>query len=341
MDNILNVENLSLNIKTYLGEVKAIRNVSFNLKKKEILVIVGESGCGKSMTVKTLMGLQPENISSLSENSKIDFLGQDLINISEKEMQKIRGNRISMIFQDPSTCLDPTMKIGEQIRESLKIHTDLSKEEIEKEIINLMSMVKISNPEKRVNQYPHEFSGGMRQRIMIAIALACKPDILIADEPTTALDVTIQADIMDLLKDLQEKLGMSIILVTHDLGIAAEIGDRIQVMYAGEIIESGTKEEIFTNPRHPYTRALLKSVPSMDSDKENSLYSLDGTPPNLITISEECAFANRCDYCMKICKKSKTYISEGDNNHFVRCWLSHPMSKDINTIDRERSMING
>lgn len=340
MDNILNVENLSLNIKTYLGEVKAIRNVSFNLKKKEILVIVGESGCGKSMTVKTLMGLQPENISSLGKNSKIDFLGQDLINISEKEMQKIRGNRISMIFQDPSTCLDPTMKIGEQIRESLKIHTDLSKDEIEKEIINLMSMVKISNPEKRVNQYPHEFSGGMRQRIMIAIALACKPDILIADEPTTALDVTIQADIMDLLKDLQEKLGMSIILVTHDLGIAAEIGDRIQVMYAGEIIESGTKKEIFTNPRHPYTRALLKSVPSMDSDKENSLYSLDGTPPNLITISEECAFANRCDHCMKICKKSKAYISEGDD-HFVRCWLSHPMSKDINTIDRERSMING
>ena len=282
-DVILDVRNLDVYLNTYSGRIHAVRDVSFTLKKGETLVVVGESGCGKSMTARAIMQLLPEKISEVGERSQILFNGTDILKMPEKKKEtELRGKYISMIFQDPTTFLNPTMTVGEQIAESLLLHSKMKKKEAMEQALSLLKMVKITNPEKRIRQYPHELSGGMRQRVMIAMALACEPKILIADEPTTALDVTTQADIMELIRELQEKMGTSVILVTHDLGIAAEVGDRIQVMYAGEIIETGTKSEIFKKAVHPYTWALMKSVPSAQSQTEEKLYSLKGTPPDLI-----------------------------------------------------------
>ena len=296
-DVILDVRNLDVYLNTYSGRIHAVRDVSFTLKKGETLVVVGESGCGKSMTARAIMQLLPEKISEVGERSQILFNGTDILKMPEKKKEtELRGKYISMIFQDPTTFLNPTMTVGEQIAESLLLHSKMKKKEAMEQALSLLKMVKITNPEKRIRQYPHELSGGMRQRVMIAMALACEPKILIADEPTTALDVTTQADIMEL----------------------------IQVMYAGEIIETGTKSEIFKKAVHPYTWALMKSVPSAQSQTEEKLYSLKGTPPDLIAPPKACAFAPRCEYCMGICRRMHPVMAAESESHSAGCWLMHP-----------------
>jgi len=249
--------------------------------------------------------------------------------MNEKELRKLRGSDISMIFQDPMTSLNPTMTVGKQIAESLIIHRGMNKAEAMKEAIKMLDLVNIPNADKRAHQYPHEFSGGMRQRAMIAIALACNPKILIADEPTTALDVTIQAQIMDLIGDLQKKLGTAVILITHDLGVVADTADRIQVMYAGQVIERGTVEEIFANPQHPYTWALLQSVPRLETKNKDTLYALNGTPPDLVKPPVGCPFAARCEYCMQICLEEMPEVTNVESDHQVLCWLKHPMAPKV------------
>lgn len=324
MDNqkILEVKNLNVSFNTYAGTSHAVRGIDFHLNKGETLAIVGESGCGKTVTSKAIMGLLPERQTIISkENSEINYLGKNLLKLSENEMIKIRGREISMIFQDPMTSLNPTMKIGNQIAESILIHEKKSKEEARKDALKMLELVKIPNAKERLNQYPFEFSGGMRQRAMIAIALACNPKILIADEPTTALDVTIQAQIMDLIESLQKELNTGVILVTHDLGVVAGFADKIQVMYAGKIVEKGTVNEIFYNPKHPYTFALLKSVPKLNNKNKETLYSLTGTPPDLINPPQGCPFAARCEFGMSICRiKYPKNITFSDTQSCA-CWL--------------------
>jgi oligopeptide transport system ATP-binding protein len=326
MTNILEVRDLHISFHTYAGEVKAVRGVNFEVKKGETVGIVGESGCGKSVTAQAVMKLLPQPPVQYKQGS-IVFNGQDLLQKSEKEMQKIRGNEIGMIFQDPMTSLNPTMKVGKQISESLIKHQGMSASEAQKQAIELLKMVGIPQPDKRVNQYPHEFSGGMRQRAMIAIALACRPKLLIADEPTTALDVTIQAQILELMKDLQEKTGTSIIMITHDLGVVAEMCDRVVVMYAGEVVETGTVDQIFYQPQHPYTQGLLKSVPRLDMNKDEPLEPIVGTPPDLLNPPAGCPFFARCGYAMEVCRNHKPVLEEMGESHEAACWLHHPLAK--------------
>lgn len=321
-DPILEVNNLRVSFRTYNGKVQAVRGIDFKLFEGETLAIVGESGSGKSVTTKAILGILPKN--SIIEEGEILYKGDDLTKYKEKDFYKIRGKEISLIFQDPLSALNPIMKIGKQITEALVLREHMTKEQAKKRAIELMEMVGIPRPEERFEQYPFQFSGGMRQRIVIAIALASNARIMICDEPTTALDVTTQADIMELIRELQEKLGTSVILVTHDLGIAAEVGDRIQVMYAGEIIETGTKSEIFKKAVHPYTWALMKSVPSAQSQTEETLYSLKGTPPDLIAPPKACAFAPRCEYCMGICRRLHPVMAAESESHSAGCWLMHP-----------------
>ncbi|MEG0805029.1 MAG: ABC transporter ATP-binding protein [Lachnospiraceae bacterium] len=323
---ILSVENLEVSFNTYAGVSKAVRGVNFEVRKGETLAIVGESGCGKTVTAKAIMGLLPKPQSKVGKNGRILFEGTNLLDLNEKEMSKIRGSEISMIFQDPMTSLNPTMKISNQIAESILIHKDVSKEQAKKEALEMLELVQIPNAKERMNQYPHEFSGGMRQRAMIAIALACKPKILIADEPTTALDVTIQAQIMELIGELQKELDMGVILVTHDLGVVASVSERIQVMYAGKIMERGTVDEIFYKPIHPYTLALLKSVPKLGTKNKESLYSLKGTPPDLLNPPEGCPFAARCDFGMGVCRKCEPEITKLSQTQEASCWLHDSMA---------------
>ncbi|MCQ4923122.1 ABC transporter ATP-binding protein [Tissierella carlieri] len=326
MEKILEVKNLSVSFKTFFGEVEAVRDISFNVGKSETVAIVGESGCGKSVTANSIMQLLPMP-PAFFKNGEIIFDGNNLLKKSDKEMQAIRGNEISMVFQDPMTSLNPTMKIGKQIVEGLVKHRKLSKEEARKKAIEMLNLVAVPQPEKRINQYPHEFSGGMRQRVMIALAMVSAPKLLIADEPTTALDVTVQAQILELMREIQQKLDMSIILITHDLGIVADMSDRVIVMYAGQIVEEGTTEEIFKNTKHPYTKKLLASVPRLDMSREEPLHSIEGTPPDLYIPPKGCSFYDRCDYALKVCKN---HIPEFDNHsgtHQSRCWLNHPMAK--------------
>ncbi|WP_125152758.1 ABC transporter ATP-binding protein [Clostridium rectalis] len=330
MSKLLEVKDLKVSFHTYAGEVQSVRGVSFNLDKGETLAIVGESGCGKTITSKSIMRLIPTPPGEIKEGSQIIFEGKDILKMDNKELRKLRGESISMIFQDPMTSLNPTMKIGKQIAESLIIHRGMDKKEALEESVKILKLVNIPNAEKRINQYPHEFSGGMRQRAMIAIALACNPKILIADEPTTALDVTIQAQIMDLIKSLQDKIGMGVILITHDLGVVASVATKIQVMYAGKIIERGFTEEIFSNPKHPYTWALLQSVPRLETEHKNELYSIKGTPPDLLKPPAGCPFASRCEYCMEICKEQMPEVSKITDNHSVHCWLQHPLAPKVN-----------
>ncbi len=334
-DKILEINNLHVSFKTYAGIVKAVRGVDFHLNKGETLAIVGESGCGKTVTAKAIMDLLPvENTIISGENAFVKFRGKNLLQFKESEMEEIRGKRISMIFQDPMTSLNPTMRVGDQIAESIFIHEELSKEDAKKAALKMLKLVNIPNAEERMNQYPFEFSGGMRQRVMIAIALACNPEILIADEPTTALDVTIQAQIMELIKELQIEMNTGVILVTHDLGVVASVADRIQVMYAGMILERGTTDEIFYSPRHPYTHALLRSVPKLTSTKQERLYSLVGTPPDLTNPPKGCPFAARCEYAMQVCREVHPETTHFSSTHASDCWLHH-QDADLNGVPEE------
>lgn len=322
MDKILEVKDLNISFHTFGGEVKAIRGVSFDLYKGETLAIVGESGSGKSVTTKAIMRLLPEHNSEI-KSGKILFEGNDLTKLKNKQMQKIRGKDISMIFQDPMTSLNPTMKIGKQIMEPLVKHQHMSNSDAKARAIELLKLVGIPKPELRVNQYPHQFSGGMRQRVVIAIALACNPKVLIADEPTTALDVTIQAQILELMKELQKKIDTSIIFITHDLGVVANVADRVAVMYGGKIVEIGTADEIFYNPKHPYTWGLISSMPDLDTDDEE-LYSIPGTPPDLLNPPKGDAFAPRNPYVMKIDLEQEPPMYKISDTHYAATWLLHP-----------------
>lgn len=322
MEKLLEIKNLHTSFYTHVGEVKAVRGVSLDLNKGEAIGIVGESGSGKSITMMSTMRL-------LADNGKITkgqvlFFQKDLSKLAEKEMEKIRGNEIGMIFQDPMTSLNPVFTIGEQLMEPLIKHKKMSKSDAFNKAVEMLKLVGIPSPEKRMKQYPHEFSGGMRQRAMIAMSLVCAPKLLIADEPTTALDVTIQAQILELMKDLKSKIDMSIILITHDLGVVADVCNRIYVMYGGTIVESGTSRDIFYNPRHPYTWGLLRSVPNPKEDIKERLQPIEGTPPDLLKPPAGCPFAPRCEHTLKICLTERPPQFEVNEGHCSACWLNHP-----------------
>ena len=323
MADVLKIENLHVSFDTYAGEVHAVRGVSLHVGEGEVLAVVGESGCGKSVTAQTIMKLNPMPPARIKEGS-INLCGEDIVAANEKKMQDIRGRLVSMIFQDPMTCLNPTMKVGKQLTEAICQHRKLSKDEAKKEAVRLLEMVQIPNAAERAEQYPHEFSGGMRQRAMIAMAMSCEPKLLIADEPTTALDVTIQAQIMQLMAKVREETGTAIILITHDLGVVANLADRVAVMYAGKIVETGTAEDIFYRPKHPDTQALLKSLPTVETSREEKLVSIAGTPPDLFMPPKGCEFASRCEHCMKVCKKHVPPTYEVGAGHKAACWRLHP-----------------
>lgn len=320
MEPILKVEDLRVSFRVRGGEVQAVRGVSFDMHKGEALAIVGESGSGKSVTAQSIMRLIPTPPGSYKDG-KIVFEGSDLLQKTEKQMESVRGRDIGMIFQDPMTSLNPTMTIGSQITEVLVRHQKMSKEAAAKRAVEMLKLVGIPNPEDRVKQYPFEFSGGMRQRAMIAIALSCDPTLLIADEPTTALDVTIQAQILAVMKDMQDKLGTSIIMITHDLGIVADMCDKVIVMYAGQVVERGNKYEIFKNPQHPYTQGLLKSLPRLDQKKEEPLIPIEGTPPDMANPPHGCPFAARCPYAMEVCVEEDPFMFTHSDTHESKCWL--------------------
>ena len=326
MNHLLEVKNLRVSYYSYAGEVQSVRGVDFTVDTGESVAVVGESGCGKSVTAKTIMGLIQTPPGEIKKGSQILFEGKDLLKMSEKEWQNYRGSDCAIVFQDALAALNPTLTIGRQIAEKIMIHTDMNKEDAWKEAERLLTLVGIPNPAKRLKQYPHEFSGGMRQRAMIAIALACQPKLLIADEPTTALDVTIQADIIDLLKDLQKQFQMAVILITHDLGIVADIAKKIVVMYAGKVVETGSNYDIFYHPKHPYTQALLRAVPRLDIEADQELESIEGTPPNMIEPPVGCAFSTRCKHCMKICQKAEPPVYEFEDGHTAQCWLYHELA---------------
>ena len=314
---LLKVSNLHTSFFTPAGEVKAVNGLSFSLDEGKVLGIVGESGSGKSVTAYSILQIlaNPGRIVSGS----ILYRGQELVGASKEEMAKIRGNKISIIFQDPMTSLNPVFTIGDQLMEAILLHTDRNREQAKARAIEMLQLVGVNEPEKCIKQDPHEFSGGMRQRVMIAMALACEPDILIADEPTTALDVTIQAQILDLIKDLQKQLGMSVILITHDLGVVAEMCDEVIVMYAGEVCERGTADEIFYNPKHEYTKGLMRSIPTV-SDDGRRLEPIGGTPVDLLNMPDGCPFSPRCDAAMKVCLCHKAKELRINEYHISRCW---------------------
>ena len=326
-ERILSVQDLHVTFNTYGGTVQAVRGVNFDLYKGETLAIVGESGCGKSVTSNAIMGLIQQPPGKISSKG-VHFKTQDLTKLSKKEMRKIQGVDISMIFQDPMTALNPTLTIGEQLTEGVKQHKNLSKAEAKERAIDMLKLVGIPNPDERLKQYPHQFSGGMRQRIVIAIALICEPELLIADEPTTALDVTIQAQILELFEEIQAKTVVSFILITHDLGVVAKIADRIAVMYAGKVIETGDKREIFYNPQHPYTWGLLSSMPSMDAE-DAKLYAIPGTPPDLLDPPKGDAFALRSEYAMKIDMEQPPPFFKVSDTHMAATWLLHPEAPTV------------
>ena len=326
MKKILEVKDLEISFATYAGKVQAIRNVNFDLYQGETLAIVGESGSGKSVTTRSIMGLLANN--AIVENGEILFNGSDILKKSEKEMQKIRGKEIAMIFQDPMTSLDPTMTIGKQVAESLLKHTDISKKDALDKALELLQLVGIPNAEKRLKNYPHQFSGGQRQRIVIAVALICYPQILIADEPTTALDVTIQAQILELLKEIQSKMNSSIIFITHDLGVVANVADRVAVMYAGKIVEIGTAEEIFYNPQHPYTWGLLGSMPTLEGTSDR-LYAIPGSSPDLLEPPTGDAFYPRNEFALKIDAEQQPPFFEVSPTHQAATWLLAPQAPKV------------
>ena len=318
-ENILSVVDLNTSFRTDRGEVMAVNGVSFNLDRGKILGIVGESGSGKSVTAYSIMQILEKNGSI--KKGQVLYKGQDITKFSEKQMREFRGKCCSIIFQDPMTSLNPVFTIGNQLKEAIELHTDRKGKVAMDRAIEMLTLVGVNEPEKRVKQYPYELSGGMRQRVMIAMALACEPDILIADEPTTALDVTIQAQILELMQSLQKKLGMAIIMVTHDLGVIADMCDEIIVMYGGRVCERGTAEDIFYRPAHEYTKGLLKSIPSVDRMGEK-LIPIPGTPINLLNMPKGCAFCPRCENAMKICIEEVPPEIQMPDGHFASCWMS-------------------
>lgn len=339
-ETILSIENLRIHFETFAGEVQAIRGVNLKLEKGETLALVGESGSGKSVTAKSVMKLLSNN--AVVKEGSITFKGENILDKSERDMQSIRGKEIAMVFQDPMTSLDPTMKIGKQITEVIIKHEKASKEEANKRAEELLELVGIPNAKERMKQYPHQFSGGQRQRIVIAIALACNPDVLIADEPTTALDVTIQAQILELLKKLQQQFQMAIIFITHDLGVVANVADRVAVMYAGKVVEVGTVDEVFYNPQHPYTWGLLRSMPTLHTG--DTLYAIPGSPPDLLDPPVGDAFALRSDVALEIDRVKEPPMFEVSPTHFAATWLLDPRAPKVpvpEEIVRRRNIFFG
>lgn len=339
-ETILSIENLRIHFETFAGEVQAIRGVNLKLQKGETLALVGESGSGKSVTAKSIMKLLSNN--AVVKEGTVTFKGENILEKSERDMQSIRGKEIAMVFQDPMTSLDPTMKIGKQITEVIIKHEKASKEEADKRAEELLELVGIPNAKERMKQYPHQFSGGQRQRIVIAIALACNPDVLIADEPTTALDVTIQAQILELLKELQQQFQMAIIFITHDLGVVANVADRVAVMYAGKVVEVGTVDEVFYNPQHPYTWGLLRSMPTLHTG--DTLYAIPGSPPDLLDPPVGDAFALRSDVALEIDRVEEPPMFEVSPTHFAATWLLDPRAPKVpvpEEIVRRRNIFFG
>ena len=317
---LLEIKDERLSFFTPAGEVKALNGVSIHMKDGEVLGIVGESGSGKSVTAYSLMGLTAYPGKLIG--GTLDFNGHRINDMTEKEMRKMRGNEVSIIFQDPMTSLNPVYTIGNQIEEVIRLHTNKTKQEAKERARELLTLVGINEPDKRLKQFPHELSGGMRQRIMIAIALACEPKLLIADEPTTALDVSIQAQILELMMELKDKLGMAIIMITHDLGVVASTCEKIAVMYAGNIVEYGTTDNIFYEPKHEYTKGLIRSIPRMDAKNHERLVPIEGTPVDMLNPPKGCKFASRCDKCMKICLREMPPQTMFDDVHYAHCWLN-------------------
>ena len=317
---ILEASDLSVSFETDAGEVQAVRDVSLSLKEGEVLAIVGESGCGKSVLCKSLMKMLPGN--ARIKSGKILANGIDITGYKERDMAKLRGTLFSMVFQDPMSALDPTVRIGRQIAEAIRMHNrTLSREEIGRRVTELLELVGIDHVQERCEWFPHQFSGGMRQRIIIAIALACNPKLIVADEPTTALDVTVQAQILDLLKDITKESNAGVIIITHDLGVVASLCDRISIMYGGNIMEEGTTDEIFYDPKHPYTKGLLNSIANSNVDHREPLKPIPGTPPDLLKLGDQCPFASRCSEAMEICTKASPLVTEFGETHKCKCWL--------------------
>lgn len=332
MENIIDVRNLRISFNTYAGKIEAVRGINFSLKKGEILAIVGESGSGKTVSCKSIMGLNNLSKAEVGEGSSILFEGKEIIDYKEKQWENFRGNSCSMIFQDALTALNPTIKIGDQIKEIIENHMSLSKEDLQLRVIEMLDRVGLPDPKNQVGRYSFELSGGQRQRAMIAMALATNPKVLIADEPTTALDVTIQAQILDLLKDLRKEMDMSVLLITHDLGVVADIADRVIVMYSGLIMEVSDVENIFYNPSHPYTLGLLKSVPRLENN--DRLYAIDGTPPDSINPPRGCPFAARCEFTMEICLETNPPMYDIGFGNKCACWIYHKDS-GIRSLSQE------
>ena len=322
-ERLLEVNDLAVSFFTYAGEVQAVRGVSWHLNRHETIALVGESGCGKSVTIQTVMGLlqSPGRVIGGS----VRFEGRDMLALNAKELRQIQGNRMSMIFQDPLSYLNPTMRVGEQIAESYRLHHRVSRAEAEAKVLEMMRLISFPEPERNMRAYPHQLSGGMRQRIMVAMALICNPQVLFADEPTTALDVTIQAQIIELMNSLKEKLNTAIVLITHDLGVVANMAQRIYVMYAGKIVERGSAQDIFYRPKHPYTWGLLASVPRLDAEQSRDFRYIPGTPPDLLNPPKGCPFAARCRYACRACVNDMPEETAFDTqDHRASCWLYHP-----------------
>lgn len=332
MEKILEIKDIQISFKTDEGELKVVDGIDFHINKGETLGVVGESGCGKSVTSLSVMGLLP-NIGNVKKG-EILFGEKDLVKLSKSEIRKVRGKEIAMIFQEPMTSLNPVYTIGKQIMELVQNHRKMSKVEAKKHAIEMLKLVGIPRPEEVVDEYPHQLSGGMRQRVMIALAMSCNPELLIADEPTTALDVTIQAQILDLMRDLQEKKGMSILLITHDLGVVAEMCDRVVVMYAGQVVEDADVESIFDNPKHPYTRGLLESIPNMEEDTEY-LTTIKGTVPSPSNMPKGCRFAERCSHAIEKCVQSMPPVFTFSNGGKCRCWLYEKNLEQVFPLKKE------